>query len=148
MHPPDAAQRPACSFCGADAGAVAMLIVGPGVSICDRCVDCCNDVIEKQSVAAEPLPDEPPLLAPSATCALCALPADAARTARPDPRHALRDVPRRDPRRARGDRMKRSRVLAACVVSCVAGAAAGGLVAEHATLTGAVSTALGPVAGR
>lgn len=37
-----------CSFCGKSTAEVANLIVGPGVSICDECVDLCVDVITKK----------------------------------------------------------------------------------------------------
>lgn len=35
----------ACSFCGKDDSKVAKLIAGPGVHICDACVELCNDVL-------------------------------------------------------------------------------------------------------
>jgi hypothetical protein len=35
----------ACSFCGKSDSAVAKLIAGPGVHICDACVGLCNDVL-------------------------------------------------------------------------------------------------------
>lgn len=34
-----------CSFCGKGQGEVKKLIAGPGVFICDECVDLCNDII-------------------------------------------------------------------------------------------------------
>jgi len=46
----------ACSFCGATQEEVRKLIAGPGVYICDQCIDLCNDIIldevEEESVAA------------------------------------------------------------------------------------------------
>ena len=36
-----------CSFCGKGQDEVKKLIAGPGVFICDQCVDLCNDVIEE-----------------------------------------------------------------------------------------------------
>ena len=34
-----------CSFCGKSQEAVKKLIVGPGVYICNECVNLCNEVI-------------------------------------------------------------------------------------------------------
>ncbi|WP_045875960.1 ClpX C4-type zinc finger protein [Pseudofrankia sp. DC12] len=34
-----------CSFCGKDQNAVAKLVAGPGVYICNVCVDLCNQII-------------------------------------------------------------------------------------------------------
>ena len=34
-----------CSFCGATQEEVRKLIAGPGVYICDQCIDLCNDII-------------------------------------------------------------------------------------------------------
>ena len=36
-----------CSFCGKSQKQVKKLIVGPGVYICDECIDLCNDTIEE-----------------------------------------------------------------------------------------------------
>jgi hypothetical protein len=35
-----------CSFCRKDDAAVAKLIAGPGVYICDACVDLCNRILD------------------------------------------------------------------------------------------------------
>ncbi len=37
-----------CSFCGKTQNQVLKLIAGPGVYICDQCVDLCNDVIAEE----------------------------------------------------------------------------------------------------
>jgi hypothetical protein len=34
-----------CSFCGKDQNSVAKLVAGPGVYICNVCVDLCNQII-------------------------------------------------------------------------------------------------------
>jgi ATP-dependent protease Clp ATPase subunit len=34
-----------CSFCGKAQNQVVKLIAGPGVYICDECIDLCNDII-------------------------------------------------------------------------------------------------------
>jgi ClpX C4-type zinc finger len=34
-----------CSFCRKSASKVAKLIAGPGVHVCDACVDLCNDIL-------------------------------------------------------------------------------------------------------
>src|SRR5260370_2064656 len=36
-----------CSFCGKSQKQVKKLIAGPGVYICDECIDLCNDIIEE-----------------------------------------------------------------------------------------------------
>ena len=38
-----------CSFCGAGQEEVRKLIAGPGVYICDQCIDLCNDIILDES---------------------------------------------------------------------------------------------------
>ena len=45
-----------CSFCGKTRDEVEQLIAGPGVFICNECVDLCERVINEQ-----PLPSFPPL---------------------------------------------------------------------------------------
>ena len=43
-----------CSFCGKSQKQVKKLIAGPGVYICDECIDLCNEIIEEElSEAAE-----------------------------------------------------------------------------------------------
>ncbi len=37
-----------CSFCGKTQHQARKLIAGPGVYICDQCVDLCNDIIEEE----------------------------------------------------------------------------------------------------
>lgn len=37
-----------CSFCGKNQHEVRKLIAGPGVFICDECVDLCNDIIQEE----------------------------------------------------------------------------------------------------
>jgi hypothetical protein len=41
-----------CSFCSKDKDSVAKLVAGPGVYICNECVDLCNQII-----AAAPVPE-------------------------------------------------------------------------------------------
>ena len=38
-----------CSFCGKSQKQVKKLIAGPGVYICDECIDLCNEIIEEES---------------------------------------------------------------------------------------------------
>ncbi len=38
-------ERAACSFCGRPAGEVNTLVTGPGVYICDQCIETCSDII-------------------------------------------------------------------------------------------------------
>jgi ATP-dependent Clp protease ATP-binding subunit ClpX len=37
-----------CSFCGKTQAQVVKLIAGPGVYICDECIDLCNQIIEEE----------------------------------------------------------------------------------------------------
>ena len=41
-----------CSFCGKSQRQVKKLIAGPGVYICDECIDLCNEIIDEE--LAEP----------------------------------------------------------------------------------------------
>ena len=42
-----------CSFCGKGEDQVRKLVAGPGVCICDQCIDLCNEVLKgDQRVAA------------------------------------------------------------------------------------------------
>ena len=48
-----------CSFCGKSQEQVRKLIAGPGVYICDECVDLCNEILDEElfdSSAAAPQP--------------------------------------------------------------------------------------------
>ena len=55
-----------CSFCGKSQKQVKKLIAGPGVYICDECIDLCNDIIAEEvdqeetlsSTSAVPKPSE------------------------------------------------------------------------------------------
>ncbi|MGH2813340.1 MAG: ClpX C4-type zinc finger protein, partial [Actinomycetota bacterium] len=38
-----------CSFCGKSQKQVKKLIAGPGVYICDECVDLCNEIIDEDA---------------------------------------------------------------------------------------------------
>ena len=49
-----------CSFCGKAQTEVGTLVSGPGVFICDECVQLCQAVIDKK--AATPATKEPPRL--------------------------------------------------------------------------------------
>jgi ATP-dependent Clp protease ATP-binding subunit ClpX len=37
-----------CSFCGKSKDQVIKLIAGPGVYICDQCIDLCNEIIMQE----------------------------------------------------------------------------------------------------
>ena len=37
-----------CSFCGKSQKQVKKLIAGPGVYICDECIELCNEIIEEE----------------------------------------------------------------------------------------------------
>jgi ATP-dependent Clp protease ATP-binding subunit ClpX len=42
-----------CSFCGKSQRQVKKLIAGPGVYICDECIDLCNEIIEEELTTSE-----------------------------------------------------------------------------------------------
>ncbi len=45
-----------CSFCGKSQRHVRKLIAGPGVYICDECIELCNDIVEDEFAGeTEPL---------------------------------------------------------------------------------------------
>ena len=41
-----------CSFCGKSQRQVKKLIAGPGVYICDECIDLCNEIIDEELTTA------------------------------------------------------------------------------------------------
>jgi ATP-dependent Clp protease ATP-binding subunit ClpX len=45
-----------CSFCGKSQKQVKKLIAGPGVYICDECIDLCNEIIEEELATSEETP--------------------------------------------------------------------------------------------
>ncbi len=51
-----------CSFCGKSQRQTRKLIAGPGVYICDECIDLCNDIVDEDCSQAElhPMIDEVP----------------------------------------------------------------------------------------
>ncbi len=57
-----------CSFCGKSQKQVKKLIAGPGVYICDECIDLCNEIIEEELADGSELSFEE-LLKPREICA-------------------------------------------------------------------------------
>lgn len=54
-----------CSFCGKSQKQVERLISGPGVYICEECIELCNEIIAEEIQAAQPVAEEQaPLPAP------------------------------------------------------------------------------------
>ncbi|MFM9018838.1 MAG: ATP-dependent Clp protease ATP-binding subunit ClpX [Actinomycetota bacterium] len=47
----DSGEQLLCSFCGKSQRQVKKLIAGPGVYICDECIDLCNEIIDEEAVA-------------------------------------------------------------------------------------------------
>jgi ATP-dependent Clp protease ATP-binding subunit ClpX len=47
----DANEQLLCSFCGKSQRQVKKLIAGPGVYICDECIDLCNEIIDEELAA-------------------------------------------------------------------------------------------------
>jgi ATP-dependent Clp protease ATP-binding subunit ClpX len=39
-----------CSFCWKDEDQVRKLIAGPGVYICDVCIELCNEILEEEQI--------------------------------------------------------------------------------------------------
>ncbi|MHB9004233.1 MAG: ATP-dependent Clp protease ATP-binding subunit ClpX [Coriobacteriia bacterium] len=58
----DGSEHLKCSFCGKGQRQVRKLIAGPGVYICDECIELCNDIVddELEEPAATPFADELP----------------------------------------------------------------------------------------
>jgi ATP-dependent Clp protease ATP-binding subunit ClpX len=50
-RPTDTNEQLLCSFCGKSQRQVKKLIAGPGVYICDECIDLCNEIIDEEMVA-------------------------------------------------------------------------------------------------
>ena len=42
-----------CSFCGKSQDQVRKLIAGPGVYICDECIDLCNEILDEELIDAQ-----------------------------------------------------------------------------------------------
>ena len=61
-----------CSFCGKAQHKVVKLIAGPGVYICDECIDLCNQIIVEE-LAEEHFDDEIEAAAKEAKDALARL---------------------------------------------------------------------------
>jgi ATP-dependent Clp protease ATP-binding subunit ClpX len=51
-RPTDSGDLLKCSFCGKTQKQVKKLIAGPGVYICDECIDLCNEIIEEEFAEA------------------------------------------------------------------------------------------------
>jgi hypothetical protein len=52
--PGKAALQVNCSFCTKPSSAVAKVIAGPGVYICNECIQLCNDILEEEQQQASP----------------------------------------------------------------------------------------------
>lgn len=50
--PGKAAIQVNCSFCAKPSSAVAKVIAGPGVYICNECIHLCNDILEEEQQAS------------------------------------------------------------------------------------------------
>ena len=48
-----------CSFCGKSQEQVRKLIAGPGVYICDECIDLCNEILDEELVEGQPSQGRP-----------------------------------------------------------------------------------------
>jgi ATP-dependent Clp protease ATP-binding subunit ClpX len=51
-RPTDSNEQLLCSFCGKSQRQVKKLIAGPGVYICDECIDLCNEIIDEELATA------------------------------------------------------------------------------------------------
>ncbi len=54
----DTSEQLLCSFCGKSQRQVKKLIAGPGVYICDECIDLCNEIIDEEAVAPSAIGSE------------------------------------------------------------------------------------------
>ncbi len=50
-RPTDSNEQLLCSFCGKSQRQVKKLIAGPGVYVCDECIDLCNEIIDEELTA-------------------------------------------------------------------------------------------------
>jgi hypothetical protein len=50
----DSSEQLVCSFCGKSQREVERLVAGPGVYICDECVERCNEIIGSDRGRAQP----------------------------------------------------------------------------------------------
>src|SRR5665648_215248 len=50
-RPTDSNEQLLCSFCGKSQRQVKKLIAGPGVYICDECIDLCNEIVDEELAA-------------------------------------------------------------------------------------------------
>ena len=46
-----------CSFCGKSQDQVFRLLAGPGVYICNECIDLCSDILAQDRVLKKPSPE-------------------------------------------------------------------------------------------
>ncbi len=46
----DLSDQQRCSFCGRSESRVGKLIAGPGIHICDKCVEFCNEILEEERI--------------------------------------------------------------------------------------------------
>lgn len=53
-----------CSFCGKSQEQVRKLIAGPGVYICDECVDLCNEILDEELFDSGTMPSQPSTAVP------------------------------------------------------------------------------------
>lgn len=60
-----------CSFCGKSHAEVKKLIAGPGVYICDNCIQVCKTILDKE--AAQEVDSQPPLVVPRPADIMAAL---------------------------------------------------------------------------
>ncbi len=66
-RPTDSNEQLLCSFCGKSQRQVKKLIAGPGVYICDECIDLCNEIIDEE-LTATPAFDVESLPKPTEIC--------------------------------------------------------------------------------
>ncbi|MCA9815374.1 MAG: AAA family ATPase, partial [Cyanobacteria bacterium HKST-UBA01] len=64
MSPNKSDNRLKCSFCGKSQDQVKKLIAGPGVYICDECVELCNEILDEELFEGGPAQSAPPTESP------------------------------------------------------------------------------------
>ena len=58
-------KEPKCSFCGKTSEQVRRLVAGPGVFICNECVELCNDILDEDMAEVDQSAQSETLLRPT-----------------------------------------------------------------------------------
>ena len=64
LGPDRRSREDACSFCAKPQEQVRKLVAGPGVYICDECIELCSEIVEEELAGEEPTSDLRPIPKP------------------------------------------------------------------------------------